>query len=65
MTNVGTTSSHSGGLELLLEKQPKASFFTGLKKFDLRARVCRQCGYVQFFVQNRQGLGEFPKEQSG
>jgi ribosomal protein L37E len=55
----------SGGLELTMETNPKARFFIGAQKFDVRARVCCHCGFVKLFVKNPHELREFPKEQSG
>jgi hypothetical protein len=64
MPSVGVTTTHAGGLELVVVKNPKASFFSGAQTFEVRARVCRQCGSVKLFVKDPQALAEFPKEQS-
>jgi hypothetical protein len=65
MSPVRLVTTQSGQLQIGVDKNPKASFFTGLRMFDVRAKVCCQCGCVKLFVKDPHELGEFPKEQSG
>jgi len=48
----GHGSGDAGDLSVVHYEDPDALIFKGKQSFSMYARVCGECGHVEFFVEN-------------